>query len=351
MPDRDFWRGRRVLVTGHTGFKGSWLSMWLLELQAEVSGLALAPSTTPAMFDLSRLDHRMHHTIGDVRDPSTTLAAIATSQPEIVFHLAAQGLVRRSLHDPVTTFATNVLGTAHLLEAIRHDGRVKAVVVVTSDKCYAPNPFTTGYTEADPLGGDDPYSASKACQEMVAHAYRHCYLPREVATVRAGNVIGGGDWADDRLIPDAVRALQARRELRVRNPTAVRPWQHVLDPLAGYLLVAEKLTAAQPVAGAWNFGPAPDDAVPVGEVVDRLHRAWGTGSWSHVADADAAREAPQLRLDASRARRELGWRPRLTLDMALTWSVEWYRGVIDEGRDPFALTQEQIKRYEGIVSA
>jgi CDP-glucose 4,6-dehydratase len=351
MIDRAFWRGRRVLITGHTGFKGSWLSTWLLDLEADVHGVALAPGTDPSMFELTRLGARMPHTIADLRDPGTSSHLLETSRPEVVFHLAAQGIVRRALRDPVTTFETNVMGTVHLLEAVRQRADVKAVVVVTSDKCYAVDAQTSGYREEDPLGGAEPYSASKASQEMVAHAFERCYLTGRVATARAGNVIGGGDWAEDRLVPDAVRAWSAALPLRLRNPRAVRPWQHVLDPLAGYLRLAERLSADRRFAGPWNFAPAPGDAVPVATLVERLQQCWGSGSWSIDDDPDAARETPVLRLNASRAQERLGWRPRLRLAEALAWSVEWYRDVTEHRHDAFELSRVQIRRYEHLEAA
>jgi CDP-glucose 4,6-dehydratase len=335
----DFWRRRRVLVTGHTGFKGAWLSLWLQALGAEVAGFSLAPPSAPSLYDLARVGQGMPELAGDVRELDRVRAVVAGHRPEVVFHLGAQALVRRGHVDPVATFAVNALGTANVLEAARD---VPATVVVTSDKVYAPGP--DAHTEDDPLGGDDPYSASKACAELIAAAYRA--EGARVATARAGNVIGGGDWGADRLVPDVLRAADAGTPVAVRNPDAVRPWQHVLEPLGGYLLLAERLAEDPAVAGAWNFGPAAEDARPVRWVVERLCAALGA-AWREAPGGPA--ETPVLRLDASKARALLGWEPRWTLEEALARVVEWHRALA-AGDDPRETTLAQIAAYAEVTS-
>ncbi len=346
MVDGDFWRGRSVLITGHTGFKGGWLAAWLIGLGARVHGVALEPATAPSLFELARLGQRMAHIAGDLRDRAVPLRALRDVEPEVVFHLAAQSIVRRGLREPVDTFDTNVMGTVHLLEAIRTSPSVRAVVVVTSDKCYEETTSHRSYRECDPLGGRDPYSASKGCQEIVTHAFRRSLLKCGVATARAGNVIGGGDWAQDRIVPDAIRALIEGHPVRLRNPGAVRPWQHVLEPLAGYLRLGERLWLNRAGEGAWNFGPNETDQTSVGDLVERIHRMWGNGSWEAEAEADSGQEASVLRLDASHARRELGWQPRLELDRAVRLTVDWYRAVIERAADPWEFTRAQIRDYQ-----
>jgi CDP-glucose 4,6-dehydratase len=351
MPDRNFWRGRRVLVTGDTGFKGSWLSTWLIDLGSHVHGVGLPPASLPSLFDLNGLSSRVEHVPADLRSKEAAELAVQRAQPEVVFHLAAQAIVRRGLRDPAETFETNVMATVRLLDAVRNAPSVRAVIVVTSDKCYEEPAPRRGYREEDALGGRDPYSASKGCQEIVAHAYRRSFLEGRLATARAGNVIGGGDWAEDRIVPDAVRAIENKRPLQLRNPRAIRPWQHVLEPLAGYIRLAERLWQGHPVDRAWNFGPADKDGATVAELIDRFHQVWGHGSWIPVADPDAGKETPVLRLDASRAREELGWEPRLGLDRAIGMTVDWYRGVLEDGADPFELTCRQTRAYEGAETA
>ena len=352
MVAREFWRGQRVLVTGHTGFKGGWLVTWLGELGARVTGYALPPDTTPSFFERSGLAGRLTSHLADVRDPVALGEALGAAEPRVVFHLAAQPLVRRSYREPVATFATNVLGTAHLLEAARRVPSVEAVVVVTSDKCYEPRAGGPAFREDDPLGGPDPYSASKAGAELVTAAYRHSFFtgggPR-VATARAGNVIGGGDWAEDRLLPDAMRALGRGEPVRVRNPAAVRPWQHVLEPLGGYLMLAERLCAGDDATGSWNFGPREEDAVSVATLVELVLGFCDGGRWEAAPESGAPHEAPVLRLDATRARARLGWRPALTLKEAAGLTVAWYRAAAAGGRsdDLHALSVEQIRHYEG----
>ena len=351
LPDRGFWRGRRVLVTGHTGFKGGWLATWLLDMGAEVVGYAQKPDTEPAYFELCDLAGRLRSVIGDVRDADDLLREVQAFGTECVFHLAAQPLVRRSYRDPVETFGTNVMGTVNVLEAARRTLGVRAVVVVTSDKCYEPGTSLQALREDDPMGGRDPYSASKGCAELVTAAYRRSYFDGRrdapaVTTVRAGNVIGGGDWAEDRLVPDAVRAFQRAESLIVRNPEAVRPWQHVLEPVAGYLVLAERLHREGAAwAGAWNFGPDADDAVSVGTLADLLVRELGAAGWRRGTGASSVPEAQTLRLDAGKACRLLGWRPRLTLAEAVRLTAAWYRAAL-AGAPMYEMTCEQIRSYE-----
>lgn len=345
---RELFDGRRVLVTGHTGFKGSWLCRWLLDLGAEVTGYALEPDSAPALFDLLALAEHMDSRIGDIRDPDGVARVVGDSSPDVVFHLAAQPLVRRSYAEPVYTFDTNVMGTVNLLEAIRTTGTARAVVNVTTDKVYE-NPETGHpFDEEESLGGWDPYSASKACSEIVSASYRRSFLAARgvpVATARAGNVIGGGDWSADRIVPDIVRALDAGEPVKVRNPEAVRPWQHVLDPLAGYLtLAAGLLTDGDRHARAYNFGPRPDDARTVRELVEHALRVWGDGEWDAPAAGDQPHEAGLLVLAIERAQRELGWRPVWDFEAAVERTVGWYRRVAD-GEDPARVTADDLAAY------
>lgn len=349
---RGFWQGRRVVVTGHTGFKGSWLVSWLAHWGGQVRGFALAPQTLPSMFEAAGVAQRCEHVVGDIRDLQAVTGAIRDFAPQIVFHLAAQPLVRRSYREPVLTFATNVMGTAHVLEVCRDLPGLEAVVVITTDKVYE-NPAGAGaHPERDPLGGDDPYSASKAAAEIVAAAYLRSFFQgaaARVATARAGNVIGGGDWSEDRIIPDAVRAAVARRPLIVRNPGSVRPWQHVLEPLAGYLQLAQALAEGRlGTAAAYNFGPASAQAGTVREVATEFARAWGDGAaWAHQPEVSAPHEAPSLLLDSSLAERTLGWRSRLSLGECVDATVRWYRAWVDgaDARALAALTIAQIETY------
>jgi len=350
-----FWQGRRVFITGHTGFKGAWLALWLNKLGASIVGFSLPAPTKPSLFELAGIAEVIHSVDGDVRDLERLKGAIGDAAPEIVFHLAAQSLVRLSYSDPVGTFSTNVAGTVNLLEACREAHDLRAVVVVTSDKCYEENSSGRAYKESDPLGGHDPYSASKACAEIATHAYRRSFLgPPEsriaVASARSGNVIGGGDWATDRLVSDLIRAFTTGQSPRLRNPKATRPWQHVLDPLSGYLLLAERLYAeGQRFSAAWNFGPEPDNAADVQSVANQVARLWGPdATW--VLDANPQpREAPVLALDAAAARERLGWRPRLDLDNTLAWTVSWYQSW-HRGGNARHLADAQIARFmEGMV--
>lgn len=345
--DPAFWRARAVLVTGHTGFKGAWLSLWLQALGARVTGLSLGvPPTEPSLYELARVGDGMAHSVAcDVRDPGALASAVVKARPEIVIHMAAQPLVRRSFAAPRETFETNVMGTVNLLDAVRACEGVQSVVVITSDKCYENREWERGYRESDPLGGHDPYSSSKAAAELVTSAYRRSFFsdpngPR-VASARAGNVIGGGDWGEDRLIPDIVRAAVEGETLRLRNPHAVRPWQHVLSPLSGYLVLAQALCESPDYASAWNFGPGDSDARTVEWVVRRVSELWPGGLRWAAADGPHPHEAHLLTLDSSRARERLGWAPPLDLEDGLAATVAWYSAWRD-GEDLREVSLEQI---------
>lgn len=347
--NRQFWNGRRVLVTGHTGFKGGWLSLWLQELGAEVTGYALAPGTVPNLFEVAGVASGMRSILGDVKDPAGLEKAFAEASPEVVLHLAAQPLVRRSYTEPVETYATNVLGTVNVLEAARRSPDLRAFVSVTSDKCYANREWVWPYRETDALGGHDPYSNSKACAELVTAAYRDSFFRdtrTAVATVRAGNVIGGGDWTEDRLIPDIFRAVAAGSPVRIRNPRSIRPWQHVLEPLSGYLRLAELLAMEGDAwAEAWNFGPEVADAQPVSRIVGILEAlSPGLITWE-IDPGPHPAEAGHLTIDSSKSRQRLGWRPRWTLPETMRLIVDWHRSW-SAGSDMRAACQEEIALYE-----
>ncbi len=353
-----FWKDKRVLLTGHTGFKGSWLSLWLQSMGSQVVGYALAPPTKPSLFDLAEVGSGMTSIIGDIRDLKQLRETFSTHQPEIVIHMAAQALVRHSYVEPVETYSTNVMGTVNLLEAVRSTQSVKAVVNVTSDKCYENREWAWGYRENEAMGGYDPYSNSKGCSELVTAAYRNSYFHPEkysehgvaIASGRAGNVIGGGDWADDRLIPDILRAITEGKPVNIRNPHAVRPWQHVLEPLSGYLLLAQKLHGeGAAYAEGWNFGPRAEDARPVQWIVEKLTNAWGDGaSWS-LDGGDHPHEAHHLKLDCSKANGQLHWHPRWRLEQALSAIIEWHRAHRD-GQDMRQTTIWQIDAYNAAVA-
>jgi CDP-glucose 4,6-dehydratase len=355
------WQGKRVFLTGHTGFKGGWLALWLASKGAIVRGYALDPSTDPSFFSATRVDSMIEDIRGDIRDATALEPALRDFAPEVVFHMAAQPLVRFSYVDPIGTYETNVIGTARVLDAIRRTPSVRAVVSVTTDKCYENKEWQWGYRETDPLGGYDPYSSSKACAEIVSAAYRQSYFPlgkldkldghnTAIATARAGNVIGGGDWSLDRLIPDLVRGFRAGESVLIRRPHAIRPWQHVLEPLAGYIALAEHLLSDDRArhATAFNFGPADDDARPVGWIVEKMVGFWGDGAQWTLDPDPGVHEAGYLKLDASRARAELHWHPRLRLETTLHWLVEWYKQW-QSGADMQAFTLEQIRTYEGLL--
>jgi CDP-glucose 4,6-dehydratase len=345
------WKGRSVLITGHTGFKGAWLSLWLSQLGARVSGFALTPDTEPNLFNLAMGRADVESVFADVRDFGKVRDCLERTQPEVIFHMAAQSLVRRSYNDPAGTYATNVMGTVNVLEAARQTGKTAAIIVVTSDKCYENREWVWPYRETDPMGGHDPYSSSKGCAELVTQAYRRSFFhgagtPR-LASVRAGNVIGGGDWSEDRLVPDIVRAMYDGASTEIRNPHSVRPWQHVLEPLGGYLLLAEHLLSSggDTYAEAWNFGPTDDDCCPVSYIAERITKAWGGGAKWHLSNGDHPHEAAFLKVDSSKAHTRLGWRRRMPIDTALDWTAQWYRRQRD-GEDAATLTLEQIDRYQ-----
>lgn len=353
--DKTFWQGKKVLITGHTGFKGSWLSLWLQSMGAHVVGYALQPPTTPSLFETARVAADMVSVTGDVRDFDHLRSVIADYAPEIIIHMAAQPLVRYSYINPIETYATNVMGTVHLLEAVRQVGGVKVVINVTSDKCYENQEWVWGYRESEPMGGHDPYSNSKGCSELVTSAFRNSFFNSAdfyrhgvaLASVRAGNVIGGGDWAEDRLIPDIIRAIVQNRPIMIRNPYAIRPWQHVLEPLSGYLVLAQKLwEQGQSHAEGWNFGPMEDDAKPVAWIVERVTELWGEGVHWVMDQGDHPHEAHHLKLDCAKAKTRLGWRPRWNLEQTLPHVMSWYKAY--QGNENMReFTLGQIEFYKG----
>jgi CDP-glucose 4,6-dehydratase len=348
-PSPTFWSGKRVLVLGHTGFKGAWLSLWLRRLGAKVSGLSLPPEHS-SLFSTAGMEKLVDNRIADIRELNSVIAIMQEAQPEIVFHLAAQSLVRQSYREPVETYATNVMGTVHVLAAANTVQSVRSVIVVTSDKCYENREWLWAYRENEPMGGHDPYSSSKGCAELVTAAWRKSFCGSEkrrlgIASARAGNVIGGGDWAADRLIPDCIRALSSGQVIAIRNSNSTRPWQHVLDPLCGYLILAERLTDNPNLYGeAWNFGPAEADAQTVGSIADRVVGLWGDKArWERIS-GDALHEASFLAVDAAKARVRLGWSQTLRLDEGIAWCISWYKKFL-AGEPALLLTEQQIDRY------
>ncbi len=347
-----FWAGKRVLITGHTGFKGSWLSLWLTELGAQVWGVALEPDTNPALFDQLHLTDRLDHFIGDIRDPDILAARVDQAQPDVVFHLAAQPLVLASYDNPLETWNTNVMGTAHMLQALRGIDHPCAAVLITTDKVYENREWVHPYRETDPLGGHDPYSASKAACELVISSFRKSFFADSsvrIASARAGNVIGGGDWAANRIVPDITRALAAGQTITVRNKYARRPWQHVLEPLSGYMRLAEMMTGAKAgdLASSYNFGPELRDVRPVGDLVDAALAHWpgkSPGDWQEQSNATAPHEAGLLSLDIERARADLGYAPRWNFDEAIEHTIKWYRSV-DDGAQAQDVTRAQIRAF------
>lgn len=353
MIDKNFWRNKKVFLTGHTGFKGSWMCLWLNSLGADVTGYGLNPPTSPSLFELCSIDNLVKSVIADVRDGEALRKAMVEAQPEIVIHMAAQPLVRESYKHPVETYSVNVMGTANLFEAVRSCNSVKAVINVTTDKCYENKEWIWGYRENEPLGGYDPYSSSKACSELVTSSYRNSFFnPIEykrhgvgVASARAGNVIGGGDWADDRLVPDCVRSLIRNEKIIVRNPNAIRPWQHVLEPLSGYLVLAHKLYEyGSKYSEAWNFGPDDNDAKPVEWILKKMCEKWGSYSSYQIDQREHPHEAKYLKLDCSKAKSELGWYPRWSLEQALDKVIEWTLAY-KKNKDLTKVCLEQIEEY------
>jgi len=353
----NFWKGKKVLITGHTGFKGSWLSLWLKTKGANVVGFALSPPTTPSLFDLGNIAEGMESATGDVRKFAEIKSVVEKHQPEIVIHMAAQPLVRYSYDYPIETYETNVMGTVNVLESVRQTLCVKVVLVITSDKCYENKEWLWGYRENDPMGGYDPYSSSKGCAELVTAAYRDSYFSTAdysrhgvaVASARAGNVIGGGDWGVDRLVPDIMAAVLGGHPVEIRNSHAVRPWQHVLEPLDGYLCLIEKLWENGPTfSGGWNFGPNDESCKPVSWILSTLKNLWKGGVMDVVDDAENPHEANYLKLDCSKARTLLRWEPKLDLTDALGWVVEWYEGYLNK-ENISNLSERQIARYESMV--
>jgi CDP-glucose 4,6-dehydratase len=348
---KEFWKEKSVAITGHTGFKGSWLALRLYGLGAHVHGYALDPPTNPNLYTQAGVGELIDDVRGDLRDVSALRRFMVSARPQIVVHMAAQPIVRRSHRDPVETFEVNVMGTVHLLEAVRTVSSVRVVLVVTTDKVYADRADSGAHTEDDPLGGDDPYSASKACAEHVTRAYRHAYFEKSgvrVATVRAGNVIGGGDYAEDRLIPDVVRSLERGTKVRLRRPHAVRPWQHVLDPIEAYIALIERLWGSPDYCGAWNVGPRPEGLLTVSEMVESFQRMWGRSPEWLYAGEEEVEEREDLRLDAGRLAQRLGILPRLDVISACGWTAEWYRRVMT-GESARTLCLEQIARYEELA--
>jgi CDP-glucose 4,6-dehydratase len=353
MPYKNVYKGKRVLVTGHTGFKGSWLSLWLTGLGAEVYGMALEPRTDNDNFVVTGLKNRIDHHICNIKDKEKVKGLFKRIQPQIVFHLAAQALVKKSFDDPVDTYATNVLGTVHILDAIRHTSSVETAVIITSDKCYKNVEWEYGYRETDELGGLDPYGASKACAELAIQSFRESFFNSPgspgkpmVASTRAGNVIGGGDWSENRIVPDIIRALMAREPVELRSPQATRPWQFVLEALSGYLWLGAQMNSGCDLASCWNFGPEASLIVPVQTLTKKMIDTWGSGSIKNIPGKSGIIEATLLGLDISRARQRLHWRPTLTLDETIDFTVKWYKKFAENGPGPmYELGIQQVNDY------
>lgn len=347
--DELFWKGRRVFVTGHTGFKGSWISLWLQQLGADITGFSLAPAGSPNLFEIAQVADSMKHHVGDIRDLKQLTGALKTAAPDIVIHLAAQSLVRESYDDPVSTYSTNIIGTVNLLEAVRQVSSVKVVLNITSDKCYENEESDQPYSETDPMGGHDPYSSSKGCAELVTSSYYRSFLKKQgagIATARAGNVIGGGDWAKDRIVPDAIAAFISGETLEIRNPLATRPWQHVLEPLAGYLILCQKLyTNTEHYSGAWNFGPGAKDIQPVAKLVDAMVQNWpGDVCWKIDKDVHP-HEAQNLTLDCTKANTQLAWKSIWNFERAVKETINWYLAW-NNRENVHKATMEQISSYQ-----
>jgi len=351
----EFWKNKKVFITGHTGFKGSWLSLWLQTKGACVVGYALEPHTDPNLYTLANVADNMVSLIGDIRDIDHLANAMSEHRPEIVFHLAAQALVRLSYEKPVDTYATNLMGTVNVLEAIRHTSSVRAAVMITSDKCYENREWWWGYREIDAMGGQDPYSSSKGCAELIIAAFRRSFFEKghtaAIASTRAGNVVGGGDWAEDRLIPDIVTAFMEKQSVVIRSPLATRPWQHVLEPLNGYLMLARQLRlAGSSFSGAWNFGPDEKDSMPVEWIVDNMSTLWGPDAKWHKDCGEQPHEATYLKLDCSKAKHLLGWQPHLNIQTTLEWIVEWYRAYQNH-ENMNRVTTQQIAQFEDLAQS
>jgi CDP-glucose 4,6-dehydratase len=345
--DKDFWQGKRVFLTGHTGFKGSWLSLWLFSLGVEVKGYSLNPPTVPSLFNEAKIDSVIESCIGDIRDQDTLFESMVSFNPDILIHMAAQPLVRYSYDEPIETYEVNVIGTAKVLEVARSCSNLKAIVNITTDKCYENDGRAQGYKENDPMGGYDPYSSSKGCAELVASSYRRSFLQEQgigLASVRAGNVIGGGDWADDRLIPDILRSFEKNEAVVIRNPKATRPWQHVLEPLSGYLVLAQKLYQnPKEYAEGWNFGPNEQDVKPVDWILDKMISKWPNSSWE-LDKSSSPHEAGFLRLDISKAKSKLGWNPLWSLSDTLEKIVNWHQAWLHK-EDIQTICLEEIEEY------
>jgi CDP-glucose 4,6-dehydratase len=355
--NKDFWKGKKVLITGHTGFKGSWLSLWLQYMGAKVIGYALPPPTEPNLFSIADVDRGMISVVGDIRDLKSLDVTIFEHRPEIVIHLAAQALVRASYADPIGTFSTNVMGTANVLEAVRNSETIKVAIIITSDKCYENNEWVWGYRESDPMGGHDPYSSSKGCAELVAAAYMKSFFSGShnsegniaIATARAGNVIGGGDWSKDRLIPDIMSSMMNGQAIMIRSPQSIRPWQHVLESLRGYLMLAESLWChGSKFSGSWNFGPDDKDNKTVSWIADFITKQWGYGARWITDSNQHLHEAAYLKLDCSKSKQFLGWWPALDLPTTIQWIIEWYQA-LKRDQNMKKQTLEDIHRYEEIV--